>query len=116
MKNTIEVLKKNGIINKIQDMFDKNKPPKGLPEEMILEAIEERLDHFTDKDEEFANEFFDAVFNDVAQAVRNELKIEFIDKDEFVAQSIPQLLSMLLGKDHVCFHIVCEKEKGKGDE
>ena len=113
MKNAMEVLKKNGIINKIQAMFDKNKPPKTLPEEMILEAIEESLDHYTEKDEEFADELYKAMFDDVAQSIRNELNIEFIDKDEFVAQSIPQLLSMLLGKGHLCFHIVCEKEKGK---
>lgn len=118
MKETIELLKKEGIIDKLQKSFDEIKPPKGTSEEIILSTISSRIMLECVNREGFEDAFFDALLADAVQHIRNELNIEFIEKDEFVAQAVPGFLSALFEHGNVCFHVVCagEKMKGQGEE
>lgn len=106
MNRVIEVLKKHGIIKKLQNSFNNVKPPKGIRDEVIIEAIRtiiEREVLFGD----FEEEFWDALMDDLAECVKKGLHIEFIENDEFVSV-ISNVMRDIAG--------ILENRKGKGEE
>ena len=81
MKRSIEVLKKHGVIEKMQDSFNRVKPPKGISDETIHNTIAENI-HLTIvlKEESVVDELFDAMIEDLAECTRNELQIEYCEE------------------------------------
>ena len=78
MKRTIELLKKAGIIDKFDKVFNTLKPPQGMSDEKILDIINNCIitDFSMNKQLEF--DFFDAMMMDVSEAIKNELHIEYV--------------------------------------
>lgn len=110
MQKTIQFLKDKGIIEKIQKQFDKVRPPKGVTEETILQAIEFVLHAEIERDEKLEDEFLDTLFNDVNQNIRKELNIEFVERKSF----LQDVLEDIFGKSNVHVHVVCKEEEKKG--
>ena len=119
MKRTIELLKNKGIIDKLQKNFNEIKPPKGTSEECILECIDESICSECKRDENFEDEFFDAVWGDAIQNIRNELKVEFVEQKDFMPNALAGMLSSLFGNANVQVHVVRVEggeKKGQGDK
>ncbi len=120
MQKTIEFLKSKGVIEDLQETFNTHKPPKGTPEEVILEAISSKIDYECDKSEDFLDAFMTAVYEDVAHNIRKELDIEFVEEDEFLKNLLPKSLIELIEKTgaKVQVHVVCldKEKKGSGEE
>lgn len=119
MKKTIELLKNKGIIDKIQKNFNEIKPPKGTSEKSILECIDHSICSECKRDERFEDEFFDAVWDDAIQNIRNELNIEFVEPKDFMPNALAGMLSSLFGHANVHVHVVHvedEEKKGQGEE
>ena len=88
MKKSIEVLKKHGVIEKMQHSFNRVKPPKGTSDEEICGAIETNIHLAIVTNENIQDELFDAMIEDLAECARNELNIEYINPEEFNPMSI----------------------------
>lgn len=82
MQRTMELLKEKGIIEKIQKNFDDTKPPVGVTEETICEAIEFALQHQMLM-QEIEEEVLESMFGDLIDAVRGEVNIEFVEYEDF---------------------------------
>ena len=83
MKNTMELLKQEGLVRKLQKNFNSCKPPVGTPDKTILESIETIIKIHGTIDDDFRDKLFDALFDDMAQHVRNELTIEYVSEEDF---------------------------------
>lgn len=120
MKKTIELLKKEGIIDKLQRNFNKCKPPKGTQEETILDVVEHVISFELDKSKGFEDAFFEAVFADAIQHIRNELNIEFTEENEALTSILPKPLVEMFEKlgANVKVHVVCldGEKKGQGEK
>lgn len=119
MKKAIEVLKKAGVIEKIQKNFNDCKPPVGTPEETILDGIEAIVNIECGLNEQLEDEFIDAMMEDVSSAIRNELNIEFVSEEDFHKHALGKILSTLGIKGNVHVHVHVgrrEEQKGQGEE
>lgn len=95
MQKTIQLLKDKGIIEKIQTNFNQVKPPKGTTDETINECIEFSLRAETVKSEELIDTLIDVWFEDTAEAVRNELNIEFCEEREFAENAKQRIVDII---------------------
>lgn len=101
MKHTIEVLKQEGIIAKIQKNFDKVKPHKGVTEETILNSIDFIFTMEQSRNDKIRDLIFEALQKDAVEAIRKELNIEFVEEDEFYANSrkiLHEAIEIIFGK------------------
>ena len=88
MKRSVEVLRKHGVIERMQHSFNCVKPPKGTSDEGICSAIETNIHLAIVTNEGIQDELFDAMIEDLAECTRNELNIEYINPEEFNPMSL----------------------------
>lgn len=101
MKKTIELLKSAGVIYGIQNTLTEIKPPKGTSDEAINRGIFSILQVEMLSNDKFADDFIEAVFYDVADAIRNQVNIEYVEKEEFDRQNkaiLHSVIDVLFGK------------------
>lgn len=77
MKKTVELLKNEGIIGKLQRSLNELKPPGGLADATINKVIIKLVRFEMSRCQNLTNQIFDTFFEDMAEAVRNELNIEY---------------------------------------
>ena len=82
MKRTIELLKKVGIIDKFDNVFNTLKPHQGMSDERILNIIKNCLISDLYGNEQFEIDFFEAMMMDASEAIKNELHIEYVTIEE----------------------------------
>lgn len=119
MKKAIEVLKKAGVIEKIQENFNDCKPPVGTTEECIQDCIESIINIECGRDPQLEDDFVDAMFADVTTAIRNELNIEFVSEEDFHKRALGKILSTLGINENIHVHVHVgrnEEQKGEGEE
>lgn len=79
MKKTIEVLKNAGIIDKFQKSFNRIKLPLETSDGVINKTITDVIQIEFLRNSEFEYKMFDAIFEDMSEAVKNELTIKYAE-------------------------------------
>ena len=104
MGRVVEVLKKAGVVGRLQNHFNVLKPPTMISDETIIEAIKGCLECELARDKELVNEFHDAIFMDVSEAIKNEMNIEYSNDDitSFFTNSLRRIIDdieKIVGKE-----------------
>lgn len=79
MKKTIEVLKNAGIIDKFQKSFNRIKLPLETSDGVINKTITDVIQIEFLRNSEIEYKMFDAIFEDMSEAVKNELTIKYAE-------------------------------------
>lgn len=95
MKRVIELLKEAGTVGRIQKHFNDIKPPFGTSDETIIKAIKGCVVAELSLNKELEHKFFDAIMLDVAEALKDEMHIEYVSKTETVASAADMLCRIL---------------------
>lgn len=82
MKRVIEVLKKAGVVDELDKIFNMLKPPQGMPNEVILKLIKDCIVSTLSKNKQLEFDFFEAMMMDASEAIKNEIHIEHISVEE----------------------------------
>ena len=82
MKRVIELLKKAGVIDKLDKTFNELKPPQGMSDERILNIIKNCITSDLSMFRQLEFDFFDAMMMDVSEAIKNEIHIEYVTVEE----------------------------------
>lgn len=96
MKKTVELLKNEGIIGKLQRSLNELKPPEGLADATINKVIIKLVRFEMSRCQNLTNQIFDTFFEDMAEAVRNELNIEYSKPgDDGIMGAIATVMKMI---------------------
>ena len=96
MKKTVELLKNEGIIGKLQRSLNELKPPEGLADATINKVIIKLVRFEMSRCQNLTNQIFDTFFEDMAEAVRNELNIEYLKPgDDGIMGAIATVMKMI---------------------
>lgn len=96
MKRVIELLKESGTVGRIQKHFNLIKPPVGTSDETIINAIRGCVCSEMLFDKKLEQKFFDAMMQDVAEALKDEMNIEFANESEGKSSTQKDLATMLV--------------------
>lgn len=91
MKRVIELLKESGTVGRIQKHFNDIKPPFGTSDETIIKAIKGCVITELRFNQELEHKFFDAMLLDMAEALKDEMHIEYVSVKETMASAVDML-------------------------